>query len=424
MRDYWEDLIPFYVAGTLSSQEMQGFEQHLSTCQRCQEALATWTLIGNTVVDQGSRWGANPPPLRFHEIVDQPIGLFAANSLVNPTQKRSSTIGGKRRFEWALGVAAACLIAVFGVSLLLYAMLSSEPDHADQVAVIATPLGTAKTQSATSSQSTVDGGQGENDLGILPVPTAVHTALATLTQPVPIPSPSSVILPTAMSLPSPMPLPQESLNAPTPETGAMLAPVATSTLNGRTCLITSNGDAPVSIFREPNLESDVVYSLVPGQYLQLWMGGDATWRLVGWPEGGLAGWVLTREIQYAGACDTFLIPTPTLTSICTVVGVVDGVTYAGPGFGYSQLSVRVDANSTVIVLGLSDNDWARISYTSSDGVIRTGWLPLVNIVIAGTCDFEPRIPVSEYSPEPTPRIITPTGHAPASTPSPEFTTEF
>lgn len=59
----WEALIPFYVAGTLSKQEVAAFEKHLATCAECRFAIEEWKMIASAVRAEAASQLRDLPPL-------------------------------------------------------------------------------------------------------------------------------------------------------------------------------------------------------------------------------------------------------------------------------------------------------------------------------------------------------------------------
>ncbi len=67
MHEYWEDRLPYYVAGTLDPAERSALERHLRECPVCQDLLHEWQLIAHAVrADASSRVGVLPLLKRVH----------------------------------------------------------------------------------------------------------------------------------------------------------------------------------------------------------------------------------------------------------------------------------------------------------------------------------------------------------------------
>lgn len=63
MSDHVLEQIPFYINGTLSSQNRRQVSDHLAGCPACREALEAWDLIGSAVRDESSQHSVELPPL-------------------------------------------------------------------------------------------------------------------------------------------------------------------------------------------------------------------------------------------------------------------------------------------------------------------------------------------------------------------------
>ncbi|HEX3051935.1 MAG TPA: tetratricopeptide repeat protein [Aggregatilineaceae bacterium] len=64
MHEYWEDRLPYYVAGTLPPDERSALERHLRTCLLCQDKLHEWQLITHAVRAEASSRVSFLPPLK------------------------------------------------------------------------------------------------------------------------------------------------------------------------------------------------------------------------------------------------------------------------------------------------------------------------------------------------------------------------
>lgn len=64
MQDRWKDLIPFYVADTLSDSDKQALEQYLVQCGTpCQEEVDEWRIIASATWHYGNANSSDLPPL-------------------------------------------------------------------------------------------------------------------------------------------------------------------------------------------------------------------------------------------------------------------------------------------------------------------------------------------------------------------------
>ncbi len=49
MHEQWQDLIPYYVAGSLSQTDAAALERHVEFCALCRKALDEWRVIGRII---------------------------------------------------------------------------------------------------------------------------------------------------------------------------------------------------------------------------------------------------------------------------------------------------------------------------------------------------------------------------------------
>ncbi len=63
MHNPWEEMIPFYIAGTLPRTDSQRLERHLSGCDECRHSLESWRAIAGVVRAQASGQMRDLPPL-------------------------------------------------------------------------------------------------------------------------------------------------------------------------------------------------------------------------------------------------------------------------------------------------------------------------------------------------------------------------
>jgi Putative zinc-finger len=64
-----ETLIPWYVNGTLTTMETAAFQQHLATCETCQQELSRCQALVSQVPDSKEIW--QPTPTHFAGILEQ-----------------------------------------------------------------------------------------------------------------------------------------------------------------------------------------------------------------------------------------------------------------------------------------------------------------------------------------------------------------
>ncbi len=88
----FDDLLPFYAAGTLSAAEAAVFEVHLAACEVCQAALVEWRALAALVsAEAGERVGAALPPLASAIFLTAQDAPYAAQHTDSSLQADSST---------------------------------------------------------------------------------------------------------------------------------------------------------------------------------------------------------------------------------------------------------------------------------------------------------------------------------------------
>jgi anti-sigma factor RsiW len=123
-----EELLDAYALDALDDEEAFLVESHLETCVQCQEALAglqhAAALLGQAVEQH------QPPPASLTRIMDslspaEPVPVGPSDNIPSTGSKISPT-------AWALPLAAAVVIALFGVSLIMNLRTSSRLDQLEQ----------------------------------------------------------------------------------------------------------------------------------------------------------------------------------------------------------------------------------------------------------------------------------------------------
>ncbi len=118
---YWEDLIPFYVAGTLSWQEAQQVEQHVRTCAECRQAITDWQKIAGAVRAEAAANLSDLPPL-------SPNLRVIRDPRLSAVPVRRNTV---RRIMMPLTSAAAALMVIAFAVLLAANALRPDGESTD-----------------------------------------------------------------------------------------------------------------------------------------------------------------------------------------------------------------------------------------------------------------------------------------------------
>lgn len=152
----WEELIPFYVAQTLSRREQQALERHLATCETCRRAVADWRKIGSAVRAEAASQLRDLPPLSpmlraaMSGTTGQPEALRPLQPYAPPGQRANVA----RRVVAPLTLAAAVItVVLFG---LLIVNLSQRQNPDDLQSGSSVTLGNGETTITPTPTATVD----------------------------------------------------------------------------------------------------------------------------------------------------------------------------------------------------------------------------------------------------------------------------
>jgi len=127
----WQDLIPFYVAQTLSADAIRRFEAHLADCDSCQHEIDEWRMIASAVWREADSAARGLPPLspevynRLNYRDRAPQSRYSANPPVQQqaTPENVRVLPQSRRRSLPLTMVAGTVVAViFGGLLMLLAL--------------------------------------------------------------------------------------------------------------------------------------------------------------------------------------------------------------------------------------------------------------------------------------------------------------
>jgi hypothetical protein len=292
----WQDLLPFYVTGTLSRQDALALERHLMDCRTCRKTLDEWRGIAGAVRDEASTWAQAAPPLSPRVRASLYAGGATSSNgyrqyppawSLEQTLYRQKPVGSHaaaRRLHLPVTLAAAAMVILaFGVLLLYIASRDRPPSPLSQPGLPITPSlsrtpapsGTMITSPAAIPQSVEPVSTEPQDLGILPVLS---------------------------------PTPTTSTPGPTP-----MSPAATSRVASPPAYQCSAGSAmgaAVTLFNQPDAASGTGGVLYPGAFFQvIAKSGDGWYQLAG-PGGYTAGWAPGYLVTVYGPCSTLPVATP------------------------------------------------------------------------------------------------------------------
>lgn len=382
MHSQWQDLIAFYIAGTLPPADAAALEQHLAHCAACRTALEEWRLIAGVVHTEAETW-ARAVPLLSPAIHVQAAALPKASTnghrLPSATGvDLSQTIVSRRyhrpapavgRFTLPLTLAAAVAVVVLAGALLL---ILANRDNADPAS--------GSMANNVSPEATLGAAVSTAPQAIAQAPTSTQWDLGILAPSAPPPT-----LTPPVSQPSPVPItPGGTPTASGMGGGGPIAPMI------ETCSVHSATGANVPAYRWPGRSYDIIGALEPGEYLPVIVQSGTGWYQIVPPGGGLGGWVSADEVTLSGPCDDLWTPTPTLVSPDGPTGcvaaprVTDGTftVYDAPGRQYNSIT---SLSQPVPVTARTQTNWFQVQVSSD----LTGWASGQDINIYGFCDNLP-----------------------------------
>lgn len=366
--DRWQDLIPFYVAGSLPAADVHALERHLAVCADCQQALHEWRIIAESVRGAAVERGRALPPLA-KSVRDQltapspsPVPALNGQRAMPPPPRPPAppTARSMRRvvveplpprraprtpLPVTMVAAVLVLLVVGGVLVLSLTRPPTEP----------------QTGSSGGDPNAVAVAPSLTQPSLSPTPTATRptaTPTHTITQ-------EPGILPTRQ--PSATPAITLSGRAdilrdfPAVPTDPPVTPVQIETL----CTVTNITGQAIAIYQEPNPESPMTGTLRPGAVLYLWSTSGDGWARVADAQGVVLGWVYLTGLEISGKCAA-LTPAPTVVQEASLTPT--------PTAGYG-VSIGHDTYDFVVVtndlVGIPANSRVRISSAYFDG---TGWV--------------------------------------------------
>jgi hypothetical protein len=110
MHDKWEEMIPFYLNGTLPALQRSALEQHLDTCDECRRSLGEWHTIANAIRAEADAWARTLPLMQNGRMMTSPR---TAPIRRVKTPRRLRTIAALAAAVFAVVVLGA-LVFIFG----------------------------------------------------------------------------------------------------------------------------------------------------------------------------------------------------------------------------------------------------------------------------------------------------------------------
>ncbi len=423
MHEDWQELIPYYVAGTLPASDAAFLEQHLAMCDLCRTSLAEWRLIGEVVRAEAESWARQLPPLspRVRNSLHQRPASPSPNGFSKHPSAAAHAPAGpyypsvarqrRRNQPWlaATLIAAALTVVLFG-GVMLY-VISRNLSSQNQTT---TPNGMAVNLWNSPNPTQAVGAS----VPATPTQTAQVTRTPTPIRAVPTRPPARSALPTA-----------------SPQTRAAATSALWLTPPPDRCSVSSATGRPVNIYLWPGLEYSITGVLDPKEFLGTYIHSGTGWYEVYAPGGGIAGWVPAEQIRLNGPCTDLWLPsptplplplgTPTPLAECLLSLPTPGTLNlrSGPGMDFPVINA---VGQGILLTGIarSDNGWFRVTLTISS-TVWIGWVSEQSVQQMGRCGDLPVLQAGQYlrtlTPQPTPTLPDTPTPLPTATPAPSST---
>lgn len=303
MHNQWEEMLPFYAAGTLPKAEAARLEHHLSHCDACRRSLNDWRLVAAAVRAEAASQLRDLPPL------SPEVMRVAAGQMYNPRMSANTVSFAPqpvRRQEAqrrtsstpiTLAVAAFTVLLLGGLLVLMALRLTPTEQGTNGVVLMpsATPSGEATQTAPTQTLPLIVVIEPTNTPTppMQDVPSQVPpTSAAPPTVIVPTQIPASRIPPTFV-----MPTP-----APTTDGNMMFAQVAIGGGGGCTLQAAIPSGSVINMYAQPRIDSTVLTTISSAELLTGLAMSDNSWfRLQS--ERGNVGWVQQGLLSVSGNCD-------------------------------------------------------------------------------------------------------------------------
>jgi anti-sigma factor RsiW len=440
-----EDLLPFFVAGTLSAAESEYVRQHLPTCPQCRQALTEWFEIAHAVQAEAEAWGVPLPPLSEHvrntigraaqpprrwqpqppavdgrrtatpitpaprpqprvvsgeTVPTQPVSKRPPELRPSGSDLRSVPILRPRPARRPPLTMVATFVTVFFVASMVFLTRRGDPGSSVTAvpsttvqSVTATPLAVALNTTFTPSPT-------------LSIPTLVVTA----------PVPTAALLTEGPAFKSTTATSMIGIGGgggdatprggiqPIDPTPMPILPLPTDQIPPGVCAASNATGLDVPIYGQPDDNGTIIANLPPSQRVIVFVQSGNGWYQVSTIGGMVVGWMRGEMLAFTGPCGDIPLPTPTPlatspSSVCYLIPNAPTVTYLyyGPDESFGIASPTLAATE-YIALTRTDSGWWEVNYSLHDG-LHFGWVKGTEVSTSGSCENVEVVPASRY---PTP----------------------
>lgn len=297
MKTHWEELVPFYVADTLSAEEKAAFEMHMAGDPNLQRSVQEWRMIASAVWEDAEKHTRSQslPPLsvkvKAHIQTNQRSsnGRQPDNDALTMTLYARST--GQTRRSQSTSALPLTLAAVFVMTflfggLLIYLAVTSSSDNEEPTVAM------LNTQEGSGSY----GANGDSSITVTATPQATRDDLGFLPTPLPA-SPNVDVALIGTPLPAAVTATVNSV--------VTITPVAE-------CSVRNPLSSAIGIYVEPGYVHTVAGELASGETRRTSVLSENGWYQVMRPEGGIEGWVDGEMVALVGSCSNLPQPTTTI----------------------------------------------------------------------------------------------------------------
>lgn len=420
MHNHWEEMLPFYIAGTLPKNDTRQLESHLASCAECRKSLTEWQRIAEATRAAAASHMRDLPPLspQVLSLASQQAGA-RANQPLTYDFARGANYRSRYRSSTITLVAAAFTVFLIGGLLTLLVLSGALPSIR-----IATPdsnvvLLPTETETPTPTESitpvpsetdmppsaTVVPSQTDIPATITPLPSQTDvppTVTLVLPSTTPIPPSSTIVPPSATTVPpSVTPIPPSATTVPPsatpiPPSATTVPPTATNV--PPTAVPPSATPQPQIIVIEPSATPVTPTQIIPTRvppttapanlFIPPTDAQPPTESLL-LPEG-------TEEMQLFSMQSMMAVVT------CMAQGSVAGGAvdlYAGPGEEYAIVNSFTQGDE-LTALALSDNGWVRVQYAFDGANEGVGWVMGDQVFLNGDCVDLPLIRAEDLIDDP------------------------
>lgn len=337
MHNLWEEMLPFYIAGSLPKAEATRLERHLEHCETCSQSMNDWKLVAAAVRAEAASQMRALPPLsaevlreasrrirsRVYETADVP--RLVEDPRQRPPARTSAPVVAL--------VAAFTVLVIGGVLALMVMTATQQNPNANGVALLPSATMTETPLPVTDVSTEISPTEAEATAIATNVPRII------VIEPSETPVPPTVVLPTLVpptSEPPPTQVPIQ--DPPTQMVPAQrfptFLPPPTATPFVEQSLEMSLGmgggggadctaqalipaGSVINLYARPRTDATVLATISSADVLTALAVSDNGWYQVMSAQGNV-GWVQQSLVSASGNCDSLpLIPADTATNVDT-----------------------------------------------------------------------------------------------------------